>query len=398
MIYLLNGIILALASWQIGKRQPDQAWFYAGLALKIIAGVTLGFIFQTYSGGGDTFKYFHAASALADLPFREWWQALGATEIGHFSNQPRAIFFTKIVSTFILTTKGDYWIISSYLSFLSYLAFWFFYLQIRSTVPNLKWPVIIAFLLVPSSVFWSSGILKGTLTNASVVFLSTLCLKLFYHKNIRWTELLAVATTFLLLLYIKYYLFILVTPLVLYVIMDSYAMKIGVSKGIRAISFLVIISLAVSLAPHINPNLSIVTLPSAIHQNQQVFQNAQNIDVLIQPTWQSLLKTIPFSCVVGLFGPTILETKILIGYIPRIENLIFLVLTIWSLVLLIKFKLYQTSTLTVTTLLFILSLAAFLPLTAPNYGSLIRYKAAITPFFAMLVCTLPIWQIQKRLR
>lgn len=334
---------------------------------------------------------------MTELPLYEWWLKIRGIEIGYFEGQPRAILFTKIVSVLVLFTKGDYWVISTYFSFVSFLAFWFFYRQIRDTLPNLKWPVVIGFLLLPSTLFWSAGILKGSLTNAAVVFLAGFCLKLFFKKKIYPQDLFLSTVALVILLYIKYYLLILIGPLILYALFDIRAHKAGITKQVRASVYGAIFILTVFIAPSVNPNLNLADLPIAIHENQHTFGNDQTIDVHIEPTWPSLLSQLPESMWIGLYGPTILDAGKTFGLIPRIENLLLLIFSILSLILLFKQRLTSPDILVIATVIFVLLLAATLPLAAPNYGALIRYRAPFTPFFAMLVLILPTWWIQNKL-
>lgn len=397
MMYPIHIALILLTIWLIGRKQPDKIWFFIGVILKLVAGIALGKLYLHYYGGGDTFQYFEAAKELTQGSLMDWWLKIRAIEIGHFPNQPRAILFTKIVSGFILLAKGDYWIVSLYFSLVSFLAYWFFYRQIKTTLPNLKWPVIIGFLLLPSTIFWSAGILKGTLTNASVVFLAAMCLKFFFKKKIYSTDIFLSALALVLLLYIKYYILIILSPLIVYAIFDIRAHKYGITPQVRASVYVVLMILTLFIAPSINPNLNVADLPISIAENQDTFHPNLTIPIEIEPTWSSLLTTLPKSLWIGLFSPTILDAGKAVGLIPRAENLFILLFSALSLFLLVKKRLFQPDILVIASVIFILLLAAILPLAAPNYGALIRYRAPFTPFFVMLVTILPTWWLQEKL-
>lgn len=400
MSYFIHTIILGTAIWLVGRKQPDQLIFYTGMFLKLVAGIAVGWIYWEHYYGGDTWLYYDAAKALADLPFKEWWAQLGNAQIEVFKNQPRAILFTKIVSGFLFITHGDYWVTASYFSFISFLAFWFFYRQIRSTLPNIKWPVIIGFLLLPSTVFWSAGILKGALTNASVVFIAALSLKLFYRKKIHFSEIVLLTLAVVLLFYIKYYLLVTLFPVVLYALFDKRAHRIGLTKPVRGIAYAIILSTTILVAPKINPNLRISDLPQAIHINQLQIQKANTrisqIDLMIDLTWSSLLTSTPKAMAIGLFRPSIFDAGSNWSWIPRIENLLIFLLTFFSLGLLLRQKLWAPDILVLSAIAFILILATLLPLAAPNFGTLVRYRAPFTPFLITLITILPYWMIQRR--
>jgi len=402
MSYLPHLIILGVAGWLIGRRQPDQWIFYTALLLKLIAGVCLGYIFKNYYWGGDTFHYYQAAEVLANRPLAEWWQLLGQSEIGYFPNQPRAILFTKIVSGFVLLTQGDYWIVACYFSFISFLAYWYFYRQVITTLPNIKWPVIIGFLLVPSTIFWSSGILKDTLTNASVVFVAAFMLKLFYRKKIHFAELLVTVLALVVLYFIKYYLLILLLPLMMYALTDRSMHRGGVKTGVRAGVYGFLLLATLLIAPSVNPNLNVLKLPEIIHRNQQEAfvptPDDSSIHVRIAPTWPSLITSLPHALIIGLYGPSVFDTGSVWSWIPKLENLVLVLLTLFSLVLLWRQQLFSPDILVVAALIFIFTLAAMLPLAAPNFGALVRYKATFTPFLFTVLTILPCWHYQNRMQ
>lgn len=398
MSLLINILVLTAMVYLIGRKQPDQIIFYTGLALKIAAGMALGWIYFYYYEGGDTTHYWSGAQDLIKDGWSEWFSNLSLDRLPGFRKGPRAILFAKIVSGFAILTRGNYWIVSAYFSLISFLAYWYFYRQIRTTLPNLKWPVVVGFLLVPSTILWSAGIIKGALANAAIVFLAAFTLKLFFKKKVHLLEALPILTAFLILFYLKYYILIILLPAMLYVLFDRWAFKTGLSKPVRGGFYLVIIVATIGLAPSLNPNVDVSRLPEMVHRNQQKeYDEVANIPTLIDPTWQSLLSTAPKAIFIGLFGPTFSAPGGILSIIPKIENVLILIMSLFSLFLLFKQKLLSPDILVVGTMIFILTLAAMLPLAAPNYGALVRYKAAFTPFLVTLVLILPTWWMQKKL-
>jgi hypothetical protein len=402
MIYLIHFILLGLIIWLIGRKQPDSSIFYISVLLKLAAGISLGLIYQEYYWGGDTFQFYENGKSLAALPLKDWWHTMGLAEPGFYTNQPRAILFTKIVSAFILLTKGDYWIVGCYFSLLSALAFWFFYRQIKTTLPNITWPVIIGFLFLPSTLFWSAGIMKGTLTNAALIYICAFTIKVFYRKRIYIPEVFLTALSILILYYIKYYLLIVIVPVVLYALFDRKAHRAGIKPAVRSVVYFVLFIGTLIVAPKVNPNLNILKLPETIYKNQQIaFQptaDDSSIDLMIKPNWNSLMSELPHALVIGLYGPSIVDVGSIWSWVPKTENFILFILTIYSLFLLSKQRLFRPDILVVASVIFIVLLAAMLPLAAPNFGALVRYKAPFTPFLMTLVLILPYWNYQKRLR
>lgn len=401
MTLALHSLVLLLLLWLIGRQQPQKTLFYVGALLKISAGIALGLIFQQDYWGGDTWQYYRAGMALAELPLGEWWHQMLQPEIGHFSGQPRAILFAKITSGFLLLSGGSYWIAAAHLSFLSFLAFWFFYRQIRSTLPNIAEPAAFAFLLFPSTVFWSSGIMKGTLTNAAIVFAAAYLLKVFYRKQILWIETLGLVLSLALLYWIKYYFLMALLPVLLYALLDGQFHRARIAVRYRAIVFSVIVAATLLVGPFINPNLNVLRLPENIYRNQQTSfvptEGDSNIEALrIEAEWDDLITAAPVALFHGLYGPTPFDRTALWGLVPKAENLFLLGMSLFSLALLRKRRLYRPDILVTAVLLFTLTLALVLPLASPNFGALVRYKAAFLPFFTLVVCVLPWWHFQEK--
>jgi len=399
MMYAIHIVILLLLVVSVGRKQPDRWLFFVAYFLKVSAGIALGLIFMYHYKAGDTLKYFELASGLVS-DSAGFTKALGRPDLGGFENQPRAILFTKIVSVILFITKGDYWVVSAYLSTISFFAYWFFYRQIHATLPNIKWPVALGFLLFPSAVFWSAGIMKGALTNAAVVFLAAFALKLFYRKKIYITEIVLALLGVLTLYFIKYYLLIVLLPALIYALFDRRAYKWGLNKGLKASVYVIIIMGTLLVGPLINPNLRISKLPNVISENQQIIKarihNQSIIDLTTEPTWGSLLAESPKALFIGLFGPTIFDKGSVWSWFPKIENTFILAFTIFSIVLVFKNRLFDPDILLVACIIFIFVLAIFLSLAAPNFGALSRYKAPITPFLVTCVTILPYWFYRDR--
>jgi hypothetical protein len=396
MIYWIHGILILGILFYSG-RNVSEKWIYASAALlKIAAGLLLGWIYHFHYGNGDSLRYFNYAQSL--LTQADFLQSL-TEPVPFFEGQPRAVIFTRIVSVIMYITKGDYWVVSAYFSLISFGAYWFFYRQMMSTLPNLKWPVIIGFLWFPSCVFWSSGIMKGSLTNAAVVVLAALCIKAFYRKKIWIWDVILAITALMTLYFVKYYLLAVLIPVILYALFDRAAFKMGLTRQLRAIVYVFILLLSALTGPFINPNLRLADMPEAIHRNQQRFQEPRvyekALDVYITPHWHSLLTVLPRATFNGLFGPALWHKGPALSWVPRLENTLLLLLAIWSCIDIFKRRLLKPDILVVACLLYVMILATCLALAVPNFGALSRYKAAFLPFWVCCLSVLPVWSIKE---
>jgi hypothetical protein len=89
---------------------------------------------------------------------------------------------------------------------------------------------------------------------------------------------------------------------------------------------------------------------------------------------------------VGLFRPFLWEAGGPLQAWVGIENLLLLVASILALWALRRRRTHSgPSVLLLTVLHYIVILAVLLPLAAPNFGEISRYKVAFLPFFAYVV-------------
>ncbi len=394
--YLIHGSLIVGLLCLIGRRQPSNALFYSGAMVKLLAGICLGLIYKFYYESGDTLKYFEAAVVLSEQPITHWFTTKH-TAVEAFSGQPRAILFTQITASICLLTGGDYWVVACYFSLVSFLCYWFLFRQINDTLPNIRWPAAVALLYFPSSVFWSSGIMKGTVTNAAIMVLIALTLKTFYQKRLFHADRLLGLLAFLSLLYIKYYLLAILLPILFYVIIDRWANRHGVTQSYRIFFFIILTVSTMAIAPFINPNLRLSKLPEAIHRNQRdvyfLTESRSSIDLRMEPNWSSLLAHIPVSLLAGMYGPTPLDGGSPWSWIPKVENTLLIFFSGWSMWLLFKQRRFEPDILLLSALAYVCIICAILPLAAPNYGALSRYKASMTPLLVMAVTILPAWKI-----
>jgi hypothetical protein len=152
----------------------------------------------------------------------------------------------------------------------------------------------------------------------------------------------------------------------------------------------------IGLVSLLNRNLNYDRLPTAIYSNYQQIASISSSDIInftLDGTYGSVFKNTPKALVTGLFRPFIWESSSLM-ILFGIENLLILILFIANLMLI---KNWRFNTLIALAILFVLSLAIFLPMVAPNMGSLVRYKSVVIPFFTFVLMLTPFeqWFLKK---
>ncbi|WP_425390653.1 hypothetical protein [Ekhidna sp.] len=343
--------------------------------MKLTAGIVLGLIFYEYYGAGDTINFFEDVKSMKP----------------NNGSEPRTQFFLFILKPVVQFSNGSYWITSLYFSFLSFISFWYGVGLLIRLFPQLKWLIAISFLMIPSIVFWSSGIIKDSLASASlIIFISTSVF--FYHKHkINIVGLFLMVISAFVLLKIKHY--ILISGILFIAIL--FCLTLFKQMGLKwKVASIVIFMGALSLTQIIHPYLKLDRIPWTLHQNNQAILDKSDVEdqlniELTESSWNEVLKNVPKALHAGLFRPSIMDKTPIWGWIHRGENIVLTTLIMMSIILAIKLKPTVDWPLLLASICCILLLAIMLPLSTPNFGTLVRYKNAYMPYLFLISSILP---------
>lgn len=393
--YILHIPLILVFAYLIRPSGKIEKLYWLGLTFKLMAGIVLGVIYLHWLGEGDTVTFDRKASVLYQLSQQSagsYLEVLFTPEYPVYKGEARNELFTKLLSIVYCISGGSYWISALYLSLISFLGSWYLVRSIVTTYPKHELIAIFAFLFFPSPVFWSAGVLKDPLVNASIFFLAGICIR--YHRNLpfSWWEMALTILALHLLFYLKFYLYALSTfslGILLWLKIAGFFLR---KNFVRYVATLIVLAVGLLLVSRANRNLNFGMLPDAVYQTYQLqIAHSDAEDMLffpeLEPTWNSLLFHFPKGLIAGLFRPSLPEASgYHLGY--ALENTCVLILLIISLVY-SKSGYLKPDTLGYVLAFYILVLATFLPLVAPDFGTLTRYKAAFLPFLVFLVMLIP---------
>ena len=410
LLFLVHLLLLGGAIWLIYKKSrmlPLQRFFFPAILIKLSAGVLLGLLYQWHFKGGDTFNYFHDAAILstqATEDFSAYFGALGANTLAeglpaglYFTHQPRALFFSKLVSFFTLITYQNYWLTALYLSLLSFLGIWYLANQLVKYYPKTRIAAAIAFLFFPSFVFWGSGVMKESIALPAICILVGLTLCSLKKSQISVKEIVLIILVsgiiFWLLWQLKYYYFGVLTPVLGTTLLATFISKKAKVHSIylRASMWLIIFAALLGMASFVHPNLQFGNFARALVQNHDLIFNASAPENVIHfealaPTWKSLLKNSPEALVSGLFRPFIWETHTFLQFLFALENTLLCLLTFMAIFQIGQLKINgNDKMLLLAVVIYIVLLATLLALASPNFGSLARYRVGFLPFLVYIV-------------
>ncbi len=175
-----------------------RKYFFPALTAKVFGALALGFIYQFYYHGGDTFNYHTHGSrpiweAFVESPAKAIQLCFGDPRhfIGlsnyayriYFLTDPSSFFIVRLSFFFDVFTFSAYTATGVFFSVISMVGMWMFFLTFYKQAPSLhRWFAFAAFF-IPSVIFWGSGILKDTVVLACLGIATFQVYKLFIERR-----------------------------------------------------------------------------------------------------------------------------------------------------------------------------------------------------------------------
>lgn len=402
ILILINLIVIGLVLYWLYKRNEDlKKHFFIAAGFKLISGIGVGVLYQYYYTFGDTYAFFNIAETLnkvAQTDLIAYFEYLLGLNNEAFSSmydsQPRALFMVKILSVINLFTGGNYWISSLYFSLFAFLGAWYATTIFLKFFSQYKGAIIFSFFYFPSAVFWSSGIIKESVAIGCIYFITSLILLLYKDRKLYWYQLLGLAVNFFTLWNIKYYYAGILLLLSFSLIITSFlgrrlAPIKDRSYGQAGVFFICIVGSSL-VVTQLHPNFYLHRILTVIVDNYNAFQEISAAGDFVEfsslePNLSSFLYNTPKALVSGLFRPFIGESMEPFKIVTGLENLLLAVFFLYALAKLPKESQDYFNLLLIAAVLFVIIMAIFLTLSAPNYGTLIRYKSGFLPFFVLLI-------------
>lgn len=380
-------------------------WF--AFLVKVACGFLVYVIYAFYYGNrieSDTFKYFddsyYLYEALFNKPLDFFKMLFGIQCEGDYFdtnyydkmnnwyrvyenslyNDNRLII--RVNAVLRIFSFGNYHVHSIILNFISFVGSIglarFFMHFVKS-----KWKVYVSVFLVPSVIFWSSGILKESLLIFAMGMFCYFIYRLAIDKKI--TYLIYLLFPFSLLVLLKFYVFVAFFP----AIVGWYFSQTTRLKWFAyPLIFVVLTIIAIGLGMS-NPSYDFIAI---LVRKQHDFINmsiefkvnsAIQMDYLEENIF-SVLSAVPMGIVNSLTRPWPNEIKNFLFIPAVIENLLLLILIVLVLIQKKKSIIYSTNFI-VFCLLFTLILFAIIGISTPILGALVRYKIPAMPFLTVAI-------------
>jgi hypothetical protein len=420
-VYLL--VLIAIAKNRRDKKYPVghplRKYYLPGLYAKFGGAIFIGLIYQYYYGGGDTFNFFiHAKiinSALSDS-FSSWLKLILHTPIDkapeiysyasqlYWYNSPNDYAVAVITAVIGLFTFTTYLPTALLFAFFAYTGIWAMYTTFVHVYPKFIKPLAVAFLFIPSTVVWGSGIFKDTVCMFGLGWMTYSTFQIIVNRQFSIRNFLFLVVSIYLVATIKIYIVMAYMPALGLWLMMNYSRKIH-SVGLRwivNIGFIaVIVGASLYVAKRFANDLneySIENLAIKAKRTQEWITyvsdksegSAYDIGQL-DGTLPNMLSKFPQAVNVTLYRPYLWESKKPIILLSALEASAFLVLTLmifFKMGLIKTFRrIFSDANLTFF-FIFTLIFAFAVGLSTGNFGSLSRYKIPCMPFFGALLMIL----------
>ncbi len=380
---------------------------------KIYGGLAFALIYVFYYGGGDTTAYWLDAGRLASLVFSEpkcFVEILfGNTSLHNFycfdlsSNTPihylrdqQAYSVTRFTSLFHFLSVDSFFGCTILIAWVSFGGVWRLYLVFCEEYPKLTKELAIAFLFIPSVVFWGSGIMKDTFTFTAACWMTSSVYGLLLKRRDIFWNLIYVSFSAYVMISMKPYVFVALLPgCLIWVVFNRIQQIQNHIIRLLAAPIIMMVGLigAAGIFSQASNNLgdygSVDTIMErAVATQEDLKRDAyegNSFDIgTIDPSIGGMLSKTPVAIFAGLFRPTLLDVRNPVMLISALENtalMIFLIYMLFKAGPAAFVRYIFSKPMVLFSFIFAMFFSFAVGLTTSNFGSLVRYKIPALPFF-----------------
>jgi hypothetical protein len=406
-------LIVYVVAYIIRPKVTDvntRRYFFPALTLKIIGALSLGFIYQFYYNGGDTFNFHthgsrHIWEAFVDSPSVGFRLILADDPYGGglfkytsripFYSDPSSNFIIRIAAVLDILTFSSYSGTAVLFAVISFVGMWLFFLTFYRLYPKLHLWIAIACFFVPSVFFWGSGLLKDTITLACLGMIVYSFKIIFIDKRLSVKSIILLIVSLYVIFVVKKYILMCFLPAAL---LWAYSEQLFKIKSI-VLKLLVIPFVLAAMV--ISGYYAIVKVGEGDRRYsinkiaETAMVTAYDIGFYtgrdagsgytigeLDGSFESMLRLAPAAINVTLFRPYIWEVKNPLMLLSSLESIGILLFVIWTLFKKgVMFFRALASPSVLFCMVFSVTFAFAVGVSTFNFGTLARYKIPLLPFF-----------------
>lgn len=408
--------ICIFALFFISKRIKDKLeakLFFYGITVKIISAILFGVIYDFFYGGGDTSAYWlygtYIGDALKDSPIK-WIKLLlyvkndpsiymYTTKIRWYLIDPSSYFACRIVGFLAPFCFNIYSIIAMFYAMINFSGLWVLFKTLKKSYSELTLELAFAIFFIPSIVFWGSGIMKDGVSLSALGWLFYGVHELFIRRKFTVKNIFIIIIASWVVLIVKVYIFMCFVPSVCIWIFLHYQKNIKSAflqvflKPVLIGFFAIIAIMAIRLISQNYKQYSLehieetakVTREYIAYVSERGGGSTYDLGEISSSPWD-LLQKAPFAINVSLFRPYLWESKNVFMLLAAVESLFMLYLTLYVLFKggisqRLMIKEIRADSFLVFCFVFSLVFAFAIGISTNNFGTLMRYKIPIIPFY-----------------
>lgn len=399
MEYLLFVVYLILFAWLVTKVKffsrsgLSQSQLIIVFLLKVMAGIFYGWIglyYGTLAQMADTWSFhyngIHEYHLLFNNP-HEYFVNLfrNPYENGTYKffssddsywNILKGNVVIKILSIFNILSLGHYYVNVIFYSFITLLGPIAIYRVMTDVFPAKKLPIMLAVFLIPSFLYWTSGIHKEGLIFTAI---GMIVYSIYFgtkQKSFGIIRILSLVTGLLLILVLRNFLIVILIPGIIIWLLANRRPKY--SLAIFSFSYIVLSILFFTIR-YIDPRLD---FPQAVVNKQHDFLSLQggisNIPLdELYPNAASFLKTTPQAITNSIIRPYPSDVHHILSLAAAIET--DCLLLVFLLFLIYRHNGFRSKSFVYFCVFFSLSLLLAIGFSVNNLGAIVRYRSIILP-------------------
>src|SRR5258708_9902267 len=387
----------------------NRKFFFPALTLRIIGALAVGFIYQFYYSGGDTFNFHthgsrHIWEAFWDSPSKGIQMVFsnGKHQGSFYQYSSRIYFFSDPASFFVIRFAGilDLLTFSTYsatavlFAVVSFIGAWMLFLTFYNKYPELYRWIAAGALFIPSVFFWGSGLLKDTIVLAALGVATFELDRLLIRRRISVFHIfLLLASLYVIFSVKKFVLQAFLPAAILWIYMGRIQAIRSIALKVMALPFILVLCALVAYYSVVKVGegdkryaagkLSQTARITAMDIRYQTGRDAGSGYTLgeMDGSFIGMLRLAPNAINVSLFRPYLWEVRNPLMLLSALESAGFLFLVLYVLWERRSSALKAFANPDIAfTMVFSIFFAFAVGVSTFNFGSLSRYKIPLLPF------------------
>lgn len=412
ILFLILTFSVLFKRYKVTNGALEYTFYSKFIFLKLFFGFMMALIYVYIYGYGDSFAYWNdgcdIGRVLYQNPqylffiFKSDAHTLNNTIMGGtlhpIMNINENLFMAKLIGIFLPLADYSYITGTIIVAFISSFGNWklFQAFRLNYSENRLLKPIFYFTLIIPSCLLWGSGLLKDTITYSAIGWLTYVLMQLLIKNKIKISYILILIFCSVLLFNLKkYILFAFIPAFILFYIKSK---LYNINKYLRKILyFLVLMGIVFGLfifKSQINEMMGQFAIDKIIETAGSLNYNLSNIEagssfslgIPLSTSPSGMVAIFPFAVVATLFRPFLWEVHNVVSLASALESLFFLVFTIY-VIRKVTFRKFLSNISNDGMVQFCLVYAIFFSyavgFSTSNFGSLVRYKIPMMPFYLM---------------